>query len=382
YTLTVTDLGCTLTATTQIYVRELIINSNSPLAEGSNLHLISGLNFNDITIYDYSWAGPNGFTSDLPYPVLENVLASQSGTYTLTATTNICVTTAMINININPLATISNNTPICAGDELNFTVLPDNNISGTAGVFDINSLQYIESSNNNFPSDNFTIEMWIKTTQSDGGLFYNGDVNLSNYADKHIFIEDGYLKTRILPFAEPGLNSGVLVNDNNWHHVAVTQKSENNEGTKIFVDGTLAIQSPNSNTCINAPNIYIGVERNLSWSDGNYIRYYDGLMDNVKIWNVAKSAVEIQNGMYAEVSNAPDLVYIQKFNNSINEFKGGAPNGIAYSNANIPYPFTYSWAGPNGFTSSAQNPSITDTEANQSGLYTLTVEAGGNQSVL
>ncbi|MCP9769292.1 hypothetical protein EGI22_15370, partial [Lacihabitans sp. LS3-19] len=50
--------------------------------------------------------------------------------------------------------------------------------------------------------------------------------------------------------------------------------------------------------------------------------------------------------------------------------------------ANIPYPFTYSWAGPNGFTSSAQNPSITDTEANQSGIYTLTVEAGGNQSVL
>src|SRR5690606_30942844 len=37
---------------------------------------------------------------------------------------------------------------------------------------------------------------------------------------------------------------------------------------------------------------------------------------------------------------------------------------------------TYSWTGPNGFTSSLQNPTITSGIANNAGTYTLVVDNG------
>jgi hypothetical protein len=41
----------------------------------------------------------------------------------------------------------------------------------------------------------------------------------------------------------------------------------------------------------------------------------------------------------------------------------------------------YSWTGPNGFTSTLQNPSITNAQTNASGTYTVTVTANGCTSV-
>jgi hypothetical protein len=38
---------------------------------------------------------------------------------------------------------------------------------------------------------------------------------------------------------------------------------------------------------------------------------------------------------------------------------------------------TYSWTGPNGFTSTNQNPSLVNVNINNSGLFSVTAAAGG-----
>lgn len=70
----------------------------------------------------YSWSGPNGFTSNAQNPSINNAMAANQGTYTVTATfSNGCTGTASVYITVNPLpnATIgATPNPICSGNTL------------------------------------------------------------------------------------------------------------------------------------------------------------------------------------------------------------------------------------------------------------------------
>jgi len=72
-------------------------------------------------------------------------------------------------------------------------------------------------------------------------------------------------------------------------------------------------------------------------------------------------------------------------------YSGSAPNpgsnspicqrGVVYFTAASLTGASYSWIGPNGFSSQSQNPAITNSNPTQSGLYTLTVYVPGCGSV-
>jgi hypothetical protein len=58
--------------------------------------------------YNYSWVGPNGFTSSLPNPIITNVGAQNSGDYTLTVEGDDCSAEAVLTLIIKPCMMISN----------------------------------------------------------------------------------------------------------------------------------------------------------------------------------------------------------------------------------------------------------------------------------
>jgi gliding motility-associated-like protein len=67
---------------------------------------------------DYHWAGPNGFTSNEQSPVVSSAADnSKDGVYTVTVTTNGCVSTASTRVSVLPKVnpTISNDVTICEG---------------------------------------------------------------------------------------------------------------------------------------------------------------------------------------------------------------------------------------------------------------------------
>ena len=338
------------------------IGSNSPLCVGGTLNLTSS---GGVT---YAWAGSDSFTSAVQNPSISNVTSLKSGTYTVTITNaNACSNTATISIAINPVpsVTLTNNSPLCVGNTLNITTTNAGQ-SGFSGSFSAANSQYVNVVQT-LPTDNFTIEMMIKTSASNTGLLYAGNPSLSNYSDRHIFVEGGILKVRIIPQAGAVISSGVTVNDNNWHHVAITHTTTDGVGTTIFIDGVSTANYPTAVTCVNVPTLYLGTEIH----DGSIQNYYTGLMDNVRIWNVVRTNAEITaNKNLENPISTTGMIYQQKFENNVNATvgtNGTTPNGLSYVGN------TYKWSGPNSFTSTVQSPSIANVTASVSGTYTVNV---------
>jgi hypothetical protein len=73
----------------------------------------------------YSWTGPNTFTSSIRNPTITSPTVAASGNYTVTVTepTGTCSDTEVVNLTVNapPVATASNNGPICAGANINLS---------------------------------------------------------------------------------------------------------------------------------------------------------------------------------------------------------------------------------------------------------------------
>jgi gliding motility-associated-like protein len=132
YTLIVANgNGCTDTTTLSISVlanNPVSINSNGPLCEGQILNLTASAGTS------YAWSGPNGFTSMLQNPTINNAVVNNSGSYTVVVTnSNGCTNSASLTVSINPNTpvTASSNSPICEGDNLTMNASTGSSYSWT-----------------------------------------------------------------------------------------------------------------------------------------------------------------------------------------------------------------------------------------------------------
>ncbi len=98
------------------------VSSNTPICEGSTLNLTASSSTVGVT---YAWTGPNTFISAIQNPSITSATVAASGTYNVTATLAGCVSTPGTTVVVvNPIPatpTASSNTPICAGTALNLT---------------------------------------------------------------------------------------------------------------------------------------------------------------------------------------------------------------------------------------------------------------------
>src|SRR5664279_1361742 len=124
YSLTVTNAGCTsLPATTVAIVNALPVataSNNGPVCAGTALTLTGPAGMTT-----YSWTGPLGFTSTLQSPTVSaSATVAMAGTYSLTVTNAGCTSlpaTTVAVVNALPVATASNNGPVCVGTPLTLT---------------------------------------------------------------------------------------------------------------------------------------------------------------------------------------------------------------------------------------------------------------------
>ena len=147
-----------------------------------------------------------------------------------------------------------------------------------------------------------TVEAWVNTTYSGSGYTDNWsivDFDRSEYYNVYIHGDGrvGFSTTDNASTTDDFFGSGT-VNDGNWHHIAVVY-----DGTdkKIYIDGSLDATSSNPHS---GNNLGTGTTRYGFLGDGSEATafnggkndvYYDGKMDEIRIWNVARTQTQIND---------------------------------------------------------------------------------------
>jgi hypothetical protein len=154
---------------------------------------------------------------------------------------------------------------------------------------------------------NGTLEAWIKTSANNSG--YRGIVVRSNYYG--LFLIDNKLSTFVWGGGAPGATTynNVSLNDGIWHHVALRIQIGVTNGTQMYLDGqpvgpaiSLYITTANN-------NFQLGCNTN--------VQFFNGQIDNVKIYNRALSASEINDSYSCLPVNSAGLNGSYNFNQGV-----------------------------------------------------------------
>ena len=169
------------------------------------------------------------------------------------------------------------------------------------GVDDVLSMTSVP----NLPQGNTsrTIEAWIKTTQNNSGAAILTYGNLSTNNRFALYQSNGKLNF-VAEFND--YNTNVSINDGNWHHIAATHDGVN---LKVYLDGVQvgATQSKIFNT--------LGNQLNIGFRGVLGSEHFNGDIEEVRIWNLVRSNVEIQANRSCElIGNEAGLVAYYKFN--------------------------------------------------------------------
>ncbi len=143
-------------------------------------------------------------------------------------------------------------------------------------------------------SDNFTISFWINTVNPDQSSSYScnswwdhtGLVSISGYGDDRFttFLCFNYFAAGISsPYSSVASTDSVV--DGDWHHVVATRNKQTGL-ISIYVDGYLeGTKIASTNSLVGSSYMFIGKK---------YLHYYQGLMDEVRIYNRDLTADEVQ----------------------------------------------------------------------------------------
>jgi hypothetical protein len=182
------------------------------------------------------------------------------------------------------------------------------NFDGIDDYIDLSTSSLLNFSSN----QNFTIEAWVKRKTGLGGEIvsrYNQGVS-GQFTLKIESNGDVYFLREVSPYY---LICSNAISENIWHHLAATY-----DGTtmKIFVDGVLSgsMSSSSVSGTANTQKILIGARLHFS----SAANFFNGDMDEVRIWNVARTQLEIQTKMNNELNGTETgLVAYYPFNQGV-----------------------------------------------------------------
>lgn len=307
---------CAVTKTiTVVPTPTLTLANNGPVCAGSQANLTAN------GASSYTWSGPNSFGSNISNPTLPNAQANNGGVYTAVGATNGCTASATTTLTIkpNPTVTASNSGSYCVGQSFSLSALGASSFSWTGP--------------NNF------------TSASQGPVLTN---NVVGYSGTYSVVgtSQGCTATAVtnvtinpLPVIVPATSSANVCAGSNFTLSASGGTSYTWSGPQGFT--SVGASVPVSNAYVNLTGTYtvIGTDANGC----------------------------VSSNTIAQVVTPIPVPVALPSNGCLNDQLTPTASGGT----------SYQWTGPNGFTSSVQNPTITNVTFADAGVYQVTVTIGG-----
>ena len=408
YSVTATALGCiSTTGTVNVVVNPIpaapTAGSNSPLCVGQNLSLTSST----IAGATYNWSGPNSFTSAVQNPTLASVSVLSAGVYSVTATALGCTSPAgTVNVVVNPLPiapTPTANAPICIGQTLNLgastiagatynwsgpnsfsSTLQNPSIPGItllgSGVYSVNATVLGCSG----PSG--TINVVVNSIPAAPVAVSNAPICQGQTLNLNASTIAGATYTWTGPntftstVQNPSIPGITLAGAGVYSVSAVVLGCAGPAGTiNVVVNPLPATPTPTANTplCV-GQTLNLGASTvpgaTYNWTGPNL---FSSTLQNPSIVGVTTAA----SGNYSVTASFLGCTSTPGIINVIVNPLPAAPTATANSPICVGQTLilgsstmagaTYSWTGPNTFTSSVQNPTITGTSIFSAGIYSV-----------
>jgi gliding motility-associated-like protein len=317
-------------------------SSNSPVCSGLALNLTASTTTPGVATY--TWSGPNAFTSNTQNPSIPNVTTAATGTYNVTVTISGCTSAAGstgVTINQTPVTPVAgSNTPVCSGNTLNLTAS-----TSTPGV-----MTWAWNGPNTFTSNSQNPNITNVTTAATGTYTVIATLGSCTSASG---------------------STNVIVNPT----PVIGGSGANNPASCATATGSIVLTGLGVSTAYTVYYTQNGTPQTATISTNG--------SGNLIIPNLPAGSY---TNVYVELNNCPSNI-AGPFTLS-DPTPPGVPlagnNGPTCSGnnllltANSATPgVTYTWNGPNGFSSNVQNPTIPNASTAATGSYNVTATLNG-----
>ncbi|MDP3354127.1 MAG: LamG-like jellyroll fold domain-containing protein [Flavobacteriaceae bacterium] len=235
------------------------------------------------------------------------------GTWSVSPATNACGDPTFSNIN-DPNATFSGGAGTymltwsvggCPSASIQVTLEDCSNVN-----FD-GTNDYVTFNNSYNLSNPFSISVWVKPNTLNGTIFSKRDPSDTSTG------YDLKINAGIISFNwnnTGSIASDIAITTNRWYHIAVTF----NGTYRLYIDG---IEIKNSGNSVPVSN---NSECLLGKTNATPVNYFNGWMDELRIWNVALTSEQLRQMMNQEIKTSGT--------NVIGEVVSLAINGLSWAN--------------------------------------------------
>lgn len=145
----------------------------------------------------------------------------------------------------------------------------------------------------------WTISLWFRAGATGGGWLLGATPSSFGFDDTYFQLylnQAGQVAFGVYDGAYETIHAADSSEDGQWHHAAASISAQ---GMKLYVDGALAAAEPSVTTGVNFPGYWkLAYRGNMSWAGSPAAAWFKGQVDEVRIWNIARTSEEILCDMH------------------------------------------------------------------------------------